>query len=588
MSRATLDALAGQWTPHALAAELERVLGGAARTFTPQQSAALDSDERFPAGICRDLDALGLPRWFVPEAHGGALRDSEDLAQLIRVLSRRDFTVALAHVKTYLGAVSVWVAGSDRQAAALAARVSAGEVVSLALTEHEHGSDLLAGDLSATPLASGGWRLDGEKWLINNATRAGMVCVLARTNPAGGARGFSLLLVDKAALTPGSWRALPAVPTHGVRGADISGIAFTGARVAADALIGAEGEGLETILKGFQITRTLCSAMSLGMTDHALRLAMRFAGAHRLYGRPLAELPQAARTLTESYVDMLAMEAVSLVGVRSIHALPAEQSVASAVVKYLVPSLGDGVIDGLRGVLGARAMLVADHEEGAFQKLDRDHRIVGIFDGSTAVNLNLLVNQFPALVRGYRAGHTDEPGLAAAVTSDGPPPPLQPQRLALYSRSGSSVVQSLPAAVAGIQELAARHDIPDALADRCARLRDVADSVHAELSTVRPSPRGVTEETFVLARRYAVLYAAAASAHLFLAGFGARAADPLWQRGAWLDAVLTRLLRRLTGEPDLDDEDGPAVDALLPVLRAQHDRGQLFSLYPCELAKEEP
>ncbi|MEV4702007.1 acyl-CoA dehydrogenase family protein [Actinoplanes sp. NPDC049316] len=582
MSGATLTAPTGGWTPNALAAELEKALGDPGRIV--RQSAALDRAERFPAGICRELDALGLPRWFVPVAHGGELRDSEDLAQLIRVLSRRDFTVALAHVKTYLGVVSVWLAGSDRQAAALAARVSAGEVVSLALTEQAHGSDLLAGDLSAQPLPSGGWRLDGEKWLINNATRAGMVCVLARTRPEGGARGFSLLLVDKAALTPGSWRALPAVPTHGVRGADISGIAFTGARVPAGALIGAEGEGLETILKGFQITRTLCSAMSLGMTDHAMRLALRFAGGHRLYGRTLAELPQAARALAESYVDMLAMEAVSLVGVRSIHALPAEQSVASAVVKYLVPSLGDQVLDALRGLLGARAMLVADHADGAFQKLDRDHRIVGIFDGSTAVNLNLLVNQFPALVRGYRAGHADEPGLAAAVTFAGPPPPLRPERLALYSRSGSSVVQSLPAAVAAVRGIA----VPGSLVARCDRLLAVADEVHEALSAVRPSPRGVTEETFALARRYAVLYAAAAATHLFVAGHAARAADPLWRDGLWLDAVLARLLRRLTGEPDLDDEDGPAVDALLPVLRAQHDEGRLFSLFPCELAKEKP
>ena len=53
------------------------------------------------------------------------------------------------------------------------------------------------------------WRLDGEKWLINNATRGQLMCVLARTDPAGGPRGFSLFLVDKRELADGSFRCLP-------------------------------------------------------------------------------------------------------------------------------------------------------------------------------------------------------------------------------------------------------------------------------------------------------------------------------------------------------------------------------------------
>src|SRR5690606_29254778 len=107
-------------------------------------------------------------------------------------------------------------------------------------------------------------RIDGEKWLINNATRGDLVCVLARTGAVGEARGHSLFLVDKHVLPPGSYRCLPKVRTHGVRGADISGIAFTGAEVPADAMVGEPGTGLEVLLKALQITRTLCGGMSLG------------------------------------------------------------------------------------------------------------------------------------------------------------------------------------------------------------------------------------------------------------------------------------------------------------------------------------
>ncbi|MFP3989081.1 AMP-binding protein [Streptomyces sp. E11-3] len=575
----------GPWDPYALTAELERRLGDPrdpARAFSFARCAELDRAEEFPAEICRELDGLGLPGWFAPVEHGGELRSAEDLLQIIRTLGRRDFTVALGHTKTYLGAVSAWVAGTPAQAAALAARVREGAVVSLALTERAHGSDLLAGELTAVRTANG-WRLDGEKWLINNATRADLVCVLARTGPEGGTRGFSLLLVDKARLTPGSWRPLPAVSTHGVRGADISGIAFDGAEVPADALIGAEGEGLEIILKGFQITRTLCSAMSLGMADQALRTAVEFARTHRLYNRPLTELPHAARTLAESYADLLAMEAAGLLATRSVHTLTEEQSAVSAVVKYLVPTLGDQLIGALRGLLGARAMLVDDHAHGVFQKIERDHRIVGIFDGSTAVNLNSLINQFPVLARGWRKELADLDGVRVAARLDGPVPALDHDRLTLYSRNGGSVVQSLPEAVRRLSAVA-----PPGLVALAERLLVTADELHRELAAQRPAARAVPAAAFALARRYALLYAAAAILWLWLenqdgpAGQGGLIADPRVP-----EAVLTRLLRQLSGEPDLDDNDGPALDALLPLVHRQYERGHLFSLLQCSLADAE-
>lgn len=571
------------WDPYALGRELEVRLGDPGdgrRAFSHRGSAQADRAEAFPADVCRELDVLGLPRWFVPARFGGELRSAEELSQLIRILARRDFTAALGHAKTYLGAVSVWLAGRPEQAEALASRVCEGAVVSLALTERAHGSDLLAGELRAERTADG-WRLDGEKWLINNAGRAGFVCVLARIKPDGGSRGFSLFLVEKARLVPGTWQSLPRVPTHGVRGADISGIAFDGAELPADALVGAEGAGLEIILKGFQITRALCSAMSLGMADHALRIATGFARTHRLYGRPLAHLPHAARTLAEVYADLLAMEAVSLVATRSVHTLTDELSTTSAVVKYLVPTLGDEVIGALRGLLGARAMLVEDFADGAFQKLERDHRIVGIFDGSTAVNLNSLINQFPVLARGYSKGLADRDGVTAAARLDGPPPELDHDRLTLYARSGSSVVQSLPEAVRRVRVLA-----PPAVAERAVQLLALADEVHEELAAHRHSARAVPEAAFASAGRYALVYAGAASLHLWLENrVGAVADSPLWNDAAWLDAVLARLLHRLTGMPDLDDADGPALDTLLPALHTQHERGLLFSLLHCPLAE---
>lgn len=588
MSTSTDVPAAPVFGPARFTERVEEQLGDPADTgqvFSFATCAELDAREEFPADICRMLDELGLPGYYVPAVHGGALRDYTDLLQLIRLLSRRDFTVALAHAKTYLGAVCVWVGGGAEQASRLGARVNAGAVVSLALTEREHGSDVLAGELSATRLPDrSGYRLTGEKWLINNASRADLVCVLARTDPAGGPRGFSLLLVDKSVLPAGSHRPLPKVRTHGVRGADISGIAFDNpdvpADIPADALVGAEGAGLEIVLKGFQITRTLCSAMSLGMADHALRIATEFAAGHRMYQRSLIDLPHARRTLAEAYADVLTAEAVSLVATRSIHALPSELSVVSAVVKYLVPTTIERTIADLGQVLGARSLLTESYADGRFQKLQRDHRIVGIFDGSTVVNLNSLINQFAGLARGYRSGAVDRPGLAAAATIAGPPPEFDRDRLSLVSRNGCSLVQDLPDAVARLAAVA-----PDDVVAQAVRIRDIADQLHRDMAAYRPTARDVPAEAFELARRYALCFAAAACVRLWLDNADWAAGVALWSDGMWLRATLDRLLRELApgrvdgGEPDA------VYDRLADELWTRFTDGQLFSLLPCRLAE---
>lgn len=568
---------------YASAENLDRELGDPhdpGGLFSYRRLAVLDRAEMFPAEAVAELNRLGLPRHYVPAGFGGVLDGYDTLLMQIRMLARRDFTVALAHAKTYLGSACTWIGGTPRQAAELAVRVLAGDAVSLALTETEHGSDLLAGELTARATA-GGFRLTGEKWLINNATRGQVICVLARTGPDGGPRGFSLLLVDKRGLARGTVHPLPAVPTHGVRGADISGIAFADAHVPDSALVGAAGDGLEILLKSMQVTRTLCGALSLGMGDHALRLAVGFATEHRIYNRPLIDLPQAARTLATAYADLLIAELVTLAGVRSLHGLAGEQSVTSAIVKAWVPTVMDGAIAALSRVLGARALLVDDYADGRFQKLQRDHPVVGIFDGSTHVNLAALINQFPALARGYR-GRRAGTALTAVVDLGRATAPFDREALTLMSRGGCSLVQALPGA---LDELVSLDPSFGAIA---ASLRAATDDVHEQLAAYRPTARQVPAEAFTLAARYADCYAVAACVHVWLrnrdaAGDGAPAG--LWRDADWLRACLARQLARLY--PAMAARHSDDLDRLIPHLRTQHEEGLLFSVLSCQLTGEQ-
>jgi alkylation response protein AidB-like acyl-CoA dehydrogenase len=542
--------------------ELDRVLGhGAGAAFAPAALAELDHREEFPAAACRALDDFGLHRHYVPARHGGLLVDFAELMQLVRAVARRDLTVAVAHAKTLLGTASVWVGGRPEQAAWLAGEVAGGAVVSWGLTERHHGSDLLACELSARR-AAGGWRLDGEKWLINNATRGDLMCVLARTRPEGGPRGFSLLLVDKRRLPTGSYQCLPKELTHGIRGADISGIALRDAPVPDDALVGEVGHGLEIVLKALQLTRTFSVALSLGAADHALRLAAGFARARHLYGRALVDLPRVRRVLGEAATGLLLAEATSVVAGRSAHALADEMSVVSAAVKAFVPTLVQEAIDALADLMGARGFLTGVYADGMFAKLERDHRIVGIFDGSTLVNRSALIDQFPKLARAYADGWWNVDGLSEATTLAAPLTPLDPARLRLLSPGGCSLVQSLPAAVGEIEALAACGRAPREVAAMADRLAGAADALHREVADYVPTPRDVPPAAFRLAERYEACFAGAACLRLWLDN---AYDDPpaLWRDARWLQACLTRVLGTLGGA---DAGGGAAYDAVADVL----------------------
>ncbi|UMP06811.1 acyl-CoA dehydrogenase family protein [Amycolatopsis sp. EV170708-02-1] len=555
--------------------------------------AALDHSGEFPHDVCRHLDELGLGRYYVPAPHGGLLTSYETTAHMVRMLARRDMGVAVAHAKTYLGAVCVWLAGNRSQAASLGRMITAGVPVSWGLTERDHGSDLAGGELVAEKTGTS-YRLRGEKWPINNATRCGVMCVLARTDPRGGPRGFSLFLVDKSTLL-GSYRCLPKVRTLGNRCADVSGIVFCDAEVPADTLIGPEGSGLETVLKGLQVTRTLCSALSLGSSDHALRIAVDFLEKNSRNGRPDIDLRRARRTIALAYADHLLSEALSVVAVRAVHTLTSELAVIAAVAKYLVPTRTEAAIARLRRFMGPAALYQEGRRRGCLGKVERDHRVVSLFDGNTVVNLHSLISMFSLLARARdKRLAPDHEGLAACCELSRPIPRAELGKLALIPRSGASFLLAAESSISQVTALANDNALLMPLATTAQRLGEALDKLWMDIAEEPLSGTDISNHLFSVAKRSALYFAGAVAIELWLrnhqevparrpAGRPRRAEDLLWRNGVWLHAALHRILTT-TG----DQRGGvatPPFDLLFDVLADQVRNEQLPSLFGFQLAE---
>lgn len=559
---------------HSVTDDIAVVLREALADLYPAESEALDARDGFPERAVAKLNSVGLQRRYIPACDSGELVEYDRAGRLIRSVAAVDLTVAVAHGKTYLGGVSVWIAGSEEQRTSLARIIADGSAVSWALTERDHGSDLLAGEVVAETAVAGnrcGYRLTGEKWLINNATRGAALCVLARTSPTGGPRGYSLFLVDKTDLDPGSFGPLPKELTHGIRGADISGVRFDGAFVAEDAVVGRVGEGAEIVLLAMQLTRTMCCYLSLGASDHAFAIAGAFVLGRELYGRPLLELPAARETVADAVSMHLLAEAFTTFAARSAHALPQEHSLIAAAAKYLVPTMIEDSLTILRRLTGARALIVGSTDGGTLAKVERDHRIVSLFDGNTMVNLTTLVTQFPILFGRVADSRPDEiRSLHIVADLSSTLPAFDPEKLSLVSKRGLTVLRYLSGAAAS-EELTV--GLPGTVAHevRCAVtvLATEADILAREAALIPRQPVDISVEAFDAAERLAACIAGAAAIALWehSRGLPATRDNVLWADALWLRLALSAALDRLghwteRSETAVDEINSAFVDSV--------------------------
>ncbi|HZO75928.1 MAG TPA: acyl-CoA dehydrogenase family protein [Ktedonobacteraceae bacterium] len=577
---------------YSAAEALEAALGdprASAPLFSFHHAVELDEREEFPAEQCHLLEEWGLQEYYVPLQYGGKMRHFDEMLALVRIVSRRDLSVAIAHCKTMLGASPVWIAGTEEQRRTLAHAILNREYVSLGLTEEEHGSDLAASECAARKIHHQ-YLISGTKWLINNATRGSIFSLLARTRGHGGPLGVSLFLVEKNKLDPASFQCLPKIKTHGIKGIDISGVRFENASVGEEAIIGKEHHGLEPIFKTFQITRPLCSALSLGAADTALRLALTFALQRRVYGDTVFALPAAREVLLGAFVDMLIGDCMATFAARALQSAPEQMSLWSSVTKFFVPLLMENVVREAATILGARYYLREHYSSGMFQKIVRDIAIVSLFDGSARLNISLIASQLGQITR-QDASPTDASmesmlkRLEQTCSLSDELPAISFSKLALTNHGRDDLRQGLLHALEHFERL-----VPDSTSPVHAEIKLLLQQLMRERQALDQAVRNLVEqqgdirlsvEGAEMAKRHCILHAAATCYYLWL--FNRTALDEMFASGEWLVLCLTRLLQHISPRdalvlPRLCAE---RVTALL-VRLLQEDR--LFAIIPLQLA----
>ncbi len=558
-----------------------------------QRVIEIDESEQFPHEEVAWLYNQKYQHYYIPENCGGKFTSFEDFVAFVRVLTRRDLTTGIAFT-TMFWSFLTWMAGNDEQKRILSHYMrEENGAMCLGYSEKEHGADLVGGDLTATKV-EGGYLLNGEKWPINRATISGVAYILAKTNSEGGARCLSLFMVEKSKIDGNNYYNLPKILTHGIRASDMSGIGFKDCFVPDSMLIGKEGEGLEIALKGFQITRTLCSGFSHGTADTALRTTLKFAINRRLYDKNVFDLPQPRKVLSDAFLDLLICDCETISSARGFHVVPEQFSVWSAVVKYFVTVQLERMVNDISAVLGARYYFREEHDFGIFQKILRDNAIVSVFDGSTVVNLHALILQFRQLTK-YRGKRNEqilnsiEDRLQTIFSLDQTLPTFAPEKLALFGRGADDVLQGLEIALHKLEELKNNSEINPEVLNHVINLGNMVLTElneHDQLIAKSSFEYGHNQspEMFEIAKKYCTLHTATSCLFMWL--YNRQNLGDFFAQGEWLVLALHRLLRTFKPLPYTISELYES-NLTQEMVKLYQDE-KMFSIVPFQLAKINP
>ena len=251
-------------------------------------AAEMDTSAELKMELLEKMARLGLLGLNIPEAYGGAGVDAVSAAIAIEELGWASGSVALS-ISAHNGLASAPISlfGTEEQKARWLPPLTNGRsgLASLALTEPGGGSDLVGGVQTHAELDGDQWRINGSKAWITNASLAPFIVTLCRTDPAGGSRSLSLIVVPTNA--PGL-HIHPAEKKMGVRASPAHALSYEQVRVPADHVLGQVGRGLYQTLEILDGGRIGIGALSVGLGQAAMEEAIRYARQREAFGQSLA------------------------------------------------------------------------------------------------------------------------------------------------------------------------------------------------------------------------------------------------------------------------------------------------------------
>jgi alkylation response protein AidB-like acyl-CoA dehydrogenase len=249
----------------------------------------VDENETFNWEAVRKGGPLGLLGMNIPEEYGGSNVDMVSCAIALEEIGWGCGSTALAFTAhNGLGTAPITLYGSEEIKRKWLPLVADGKrkLGSLALTEPGAGSDIQGGVTTRAEKQGDEWVINGSKMWCTNAGIAEYIITLVRTDPKGGSKSLSMILVptDSKGLTIS-----PPEKKMGLRGSPVYGMTYDNVRVPLGNFVGVEGRGLQQTLATLDSGRIIIGAISIGLARAALEDSVKYAHERKAFNQSIGE-----------------------------------------------------------------------------------------------------------------------------------------------------------------------------------------------------------------------------------------------------------------------------------------------------------
>lgn len=242
----------------------------------------------------------------LPEEYGGAGADRLYSVAQMEAIAHAGFTGLGFGLHSEIVAPYVLHYGTEDQKRRYLPQLASGAMVgAIAMSEPAAGSDLQGIKATAVKSADGShYVLNGSKTFITNGWHADLVIVVAKTDPAAGAKGTSLLLVERG--MPGFEKG-QRLKKLGMKAQDTSELFFTDVKVPAENLLGGaamEGRGFICLMEQLPWERMQIAISAVAAAQAAIDWTVDYVKQRKVFGQPVASYQNTRYTLAELQTEV--------------------------------------------------------------------------------------------------------------------------------------------------------------------------------------------------------------------------------------------------------------------------------------------
>ncbi len=248
----------------------------------------------------------------MPEEYGGSEADKLYSVIQFEEVARAGVTGIGFSLHSEIVAPYILHYGTPEQKAKYLPKLASGEMIgAIAMSEPAAGSDLQGIKSTAIwqpgPSGSepdGSYLLNGSKTFITNGWHADLVIVVAKTNPAAGGKGTSLMLVERG--MPG-FSVGKRLKKLGMKAQDTSELFFDNVRLGSQHLLGGkahENRGFICLMEQLPWERLQIAISAVAAAQAAIDWTVDYVKERKVFGAPVASFQNTRFTLAELQTEV--------------------------------------------------------------------------------------------------------------------------------------------------------------------------------------------------------------------------------------------------------------------------------------------